>query len=443
MAFGNDPTTGTFSPTQGNVDAILKDIYSDEGVTDEFFTENPYLALMSKKEDVTGRFYDQAVWASAGQAQSRSSNFATTQTNAGLSGEAPYVFLVPKLENIAVANISSKAIAETSSTKGAFIDMVRATADNQLQQLINDTSFGLFRNSVPYRGIVGGSVAGTTLTLTNQADIVNFELGMFLDFASTGAVGGTIRQMATATSCQISAIDYSSSSMTVKWNGGGTATLTAQGVSVGDFVARAGDFGTYAVNSGTGTTTAVGFNGFLDWIVYGGPASNDSFLGGVNRSANATRLAGNWMDGTGGNLEEVLEKGANRVATIGGKLSHYIMPYSQYTALANAQGAKVQLINQKATSVIGFDGLQIVGANGRITCLPDRYCPSNTIAGVKLESWKLISVGKAVHTFQDDGKVWLRSYNQNGMEIRFYSLANLVCKEPRANINIRVNSLAI
>lgn len=442
MALGNDITLGTFSPTQGNADAILKDIYSDEGVTNEFFVDNPFLALMPKKEDVTGRYFDQPVWASAGQAQSRSSSFSTTQTNAGSSGEAPYVFLVPKVENIAVANISSKEIAETSSKQGAFIDMVKAVADNQLQQLVNDTSLGLFRNSVPYRGVVAGSVAGTSLTLSNQADIINFELNMFLDFASSGAVGGTIRQLATSnTACQITNIDYSSPTMTVKWLGTGTQTLTANNVAVGDSIARAGDFGTYGVSTGTGTTTAVGFNGFLDWIVYGGPASNDSFLS-VNRSQQATRLAGNYLDGTGGNLEEVLEKAANRVATVGGKLSHYIMPFSQFTALANSQGSKVQLVNVKANADIGFDGIQVVGANSRITCLPDRYCPSNTIAGVKLSSWSLISVGKAVHTLQDDGKVWLRAYNQNGMEIRFYSLANLVCKEPRANINIRVNSLA-
>ena len=445
MAFGNDPGAATITYDQGNADAILKEIYSDEGITNEFFVDNPFLALINKKENITGRNYEQTVWASAGQAQSRAlgSQFATTQTNAGLSGEAPYVFVVPKVENTGVANVSQKAIAETSSTMGAVIDLVKAIADNQVQQMVNDTSFGLYRNSVPYRGIVAGSVAGTQLTLSNQGDIINFELNMFLDFASTGAVSGTIRQLASNnTACQIVNIDYSSATMTVKWLGSGTQTLTANNVAVGDYIARAGDYGVYGVNTGTGTTTVQGFNGFLDWIVYGGPASSDSFLGGVNRSQQATRLAGNYLDGTGGNLEEVLEKAANRVATVGGKLTHFLMPFSQYTALANSQGSKVQLVTQKADSNIGFDGIQVTGVNGKITCLPDRYCPTNTIAGIKLASWDLISVGKIVHTVQSDGKVWLRTYNQNGMEIRFYSLGNVVCKEPRAQVNVRVNPLA-
>lgn len=431
MAFGNDAVVNSIALNEGTADAILKEIYSDDGVTNEFFVDNPFFALMPKKEDVTGRYFEQPVWASAGQAQSRSFGSTTggpgLQSAASISGEAPYTFLVPKVENMAVANVSSKLIAESSSTKGAFVDMVRAIADNQMQQLVNDTAVGLFRGADINRGQVGGSVAGTTLTFASVADSVNFELGMFLEFAAT-ATGSTVRALASNnTDCHITKIDYIAGTATVAWTGSGTQTLTANNVSVADYVYRAGD-------------KSLGFNGFTDWIPYGGPASNDSFLG-VNRSAQSVRLAGSYLDGTGGNLEEVLEKAINQVARLGGKLTHFIMPYGQYTALANSQGSKVQLVNVKSEVGIGFEGIEVTGANGRVVCLPDRYCPANTICGVNINSWKLISVGKICRTWQYDGKVWLRSYNQNGMEIRFYSLGNLVCREPRANINIRVNPI--
>lgn len=444
MAFGNDAVVNSIALNEGQADSILKEIYSDDGVTNQFFTENPFLGLMPKDENVPGRYFEQPVWASAGQAQSR--KFDNLQTFSGLSGEAPYTYLVPKVENQAVANISNKLIYETSSSKGAFVDMVTAVADNQLQQLINDTSISLFRTSVPVRGQVGGSVAGTTLTFANPADAVNFELNEFICFASTNNTSGNLRQMATSnTSCQITAIDYVGGTATVKWNGGGTQTLTANNVVVGDYIARDGDLGSFSTNASAPAITAIGMNGFQDWIPYGGVTSSDSFLG-VNRSAQNVRLAGSYLDGTAGNLEEVLEKAVNRVALFGGKITHFVMPYPQYTALANAQGAKVQLVTVKGSSgesEIGFEGIKVTGANGTVVCLPDRYCPSNTICGVNINTWKLISVGKAVHTFQKDGKVWLRSYNQAGMEIRFYSLCNLVCREPRANINIRVNPLAV
>jgi hypothetical protein len=432
VAFGNDAVVNSIQLNEGQADAILKEVYSDDGVTDEFFRENPFFALMPKKEDVTGRYYEQPVWASAGQAQSRTFGASTSgpglQSGAGISGEAPYTYLVPKVENMAVANISSKLIAETSSTKGAFVDMVRAIADNQMQQLINDTSVGLFRGADINRGNVGGSVAGTTLTFANVADAVNFELGMFLEFAVANT-GTTVRALAANnTDCHITKIDYIGGTATLLWTGTGTQTMTANNIAVGDYIYRAGD-------------KSLGFNGFTDWIPYGGVTSSDSFLG-VNRSAQAVRLAGSYLDGTAGNLEEVLEKAINQVARFGGKLSHFIMPYGQYTALANAQGAKVQLVNVKNQATdIGFEGIEVTGANGRVVCLPDRYTPSALIAGIDINSWKLISVGKAVRTWQYDGKVWLRSYNQNGMEIRFYSLANLVCREPRANVNIKVNPI--
>ena len=432
MGFGNDAATPNFtSLNEGTADAILKEIYSDDGVTNEFFVDNPFFALMPKKEDVTGRYYEQPVWASAGQAQSRTFAASTSgpglQAFAGISGEAPYTFLVPKVENMAVANVSSKLIAESSSSKGAFVDMVRAIADNQMQQLVNDTAVGLFRGADINRGQVGDSVAGAVLTIASIADTVNLELGMALEFSSSNS-GTSVRALASNnTDCHITKIDYIAGTCTVAWTGTGTQTLTANNVAVGDFIYRAGD-------------KSLGFNGFTDWIPFGGPSSSDSFLG-VNRSAQAVRLAGSYLDGTGGNLEEVLEKAINQVARMGGKLTHFIMPYGQYTALANSQGAKVQLVNVKSDVGIGFEGIEVTGANGRVVCLPDRYCPANTICGVNINSWKLISVGKICRTWQYDGKVWLRSYNANGMEIRFYSLGNLVCREPRANINIRVNPI--
>lgn len=435
MAFGNDASAGTFSPNEGQADAILKEIYSDDGITDEFFTNNPFYVMVPKKENVTGRYYNQPVWASAGQASSRTYGASTSgpgvQAMANISGEQPFDFLVPKVENFVEANISAKLIEESSSDKGAFVDMVRAIADNQLQQFTNDTAVGLYRSADISRANVGGSVAGATLTLANVADAVNFELGMFLEFSSSNS-GTTVRSLgASNTDCHITKIDYSSGVLTVAWTGGGTQTLTANNVAVGDYVYRAGD-------------KSLGFNGLADWIPYGGPSSSDSFLG-VNRSSNAVRLAGNYLDGTAGNLEEVLEKAINRVALMGGKLTHFFMPYGQYTALANSQGAKVQTVTLKPNqdSSIGFEGISVTGATGKVICVPDRSCPSNTIFGLNLNSWKLISVGKAVHIWQKDGKVWLRNATAFGMAIRFYSLANLVCKEPRSNINIRVSPINV
>lgn len=433
-SFGNNVGTPSTYVDQNTGDAILKEFYSDDGVTNEIYVDNPALALIPKKEDVTGRFYNQPVVASAGQGRSRTFTVAQNagETAAGsnstfTSGEAIFDFQVSKTENHAVANISSQMIAESSSSKGAFLDMVRLIADDQLQNIANDTALGVYRGADISRGVVGGSVAGTTLTFANPADAINFGLGMWLDFSATNSGTSYTFQSGTTAYCQIVAIDQVGGVATVAFSSG-TNTLTANSVAVGNYIYQSGD-------------KSLGMNGMTDWIPFGGVTASDSFKG-VNRSLSPVQLAGSYLNATSGNLEEQLEAAIAQVMRFGGKLTHFLMAPAYYRALAQAQGAKVQLVNVLATPQIGFKGIQVVGhQSGPVVCLPDRNCPSNLIMGIDRDSWKMISVGKIVHTWQEDGKVWLRSNSAAGMEIRFYSLGNIVCKEPRSNINLLVNPL--
>lgn len=434
MAFGNNVGSPSTYISQNSGDAILKEFYSEEGVTNEVYVKNPWLALIPKKEDATGRFYNQPVVASAGQGRSRTFSQAlnASETSGGsnstfTTGEALFDFQSKKVENHAVANVSSQLIAESSSSKGAFLDMVRLIADNQLQNIANDTALGLYKSADISRGRVGGSVAGTILTFADPADAINFSLGMWLDFSATNTGTSTTFASTPSAYCQVVAIDQVGGFATVAFSSG-TNTLTANSVAVTNYIYQSGD-------------KSLGFNGFTDWIPYGGVQSTDSFLG-VNRSVSPVQLAGSYLDGTGGNLEEVLEAAIAQVQRFGGELTHFMMSPAMWRQLAQAQGTKVQLIDNFATPQIGFKGIEVVGhGNNPVICLPDRNCPAGLIAGVKRDSWKLVSVGKAVHVWRDDEKVWLRSNSSSGMQIRFYSLANVVCSEPRSNINIRVNPL--
>lgn len=432
VSFGNGVGVPATYIDQNTGDAILKEFYSDDGVTSEIYVDNPWLALIPKKEDAGGRFYNQPIVASAGQGRSRSftqaqnaSNTAAGSNSTYTSGEAIFDFQVKKVENHAVANIASQLIAESSNSKSAFLDMVRLIADDQLQNIANDTALALYRGADGSRGVVSGSVAGTTLTFSNPADAINFSLGMWLDFASSNTGTATTFASTTSAYCQIVAIDQVGGTATVAFSSG-TNTLTANSVSVGNYIYQSGD-------------KSLAYNGFTDWIPYGGVTSSDSFQG-VNRSVSPVQLAGSYLNGIGGQPEEVLEAAIAQVVRFGGKLTHNLMSPAQFRNLAQAQGAKLQLTNVMATPQIGFKGINVVGhSSGPVVCLPDRNCPAGLIACVNRDTWKAISVGKLVHTWDEDGKVWLRSSTASGMEIRFYSLGNVVCAEPRSNLNISVN----
>jgi hypothetical protein len=427
MAFGNTTGSPSVYISQDSADAILKDVYSPEGIVDVIFDHNPFLALIPKMETAGGRFFDQPLHVSPGQGGS--STFLNAQSAAATSGEGLYSWQVAKVENHAVATVDTKTVEESSlGTKTAFVDMVKGIADWQLKAMANVTSLRLYRGADMNIGIVAGSVAGTTLTFSNVADATSFEKGMWLDFASSNSGTSTTFASVTALYCQITQIDYIGGVATVSFSSG-TNTLTAQGVSVGNYVYRSGD-------------KSLGFNGFTDYIPYGPLASNDSFQG-INRNDNRVRLAGSYLDGTSGSLEQTLMQAEQLVNKFGGELTHFLMPPVKYKELAQSQGSKVQYVDVVERPTIGFRGIEVVGnSGGPIVCLPDRSCPANLIAGVNMKSWKLLSVGPIVKTWQLDGRIWLRSSTASGMEIRFYSLGNLVCTDPVNNINIKVNPTA-
>jgi hypothetical protein len=420
MALGN---------TSASLDSILKELYSPDAIVNTLFTKNKFMAMVPKNESSDGREYVHPI--NVGSGQARSATYSAVTTAEALTGELPFVFKVPLNENFANASVSSKIIAQSGSNKGAFVKAVAFIADNELVNFGNDVAISMYRTSDGNRGQIGsistpsGGVTNSRVTMKVTKDILNFEVGMTI-IAATAPSGGSLRT-GTAYIC---AVDYVGGTFDVGTTPTPSATrvdITTQITSVQatDYLFVSGDRG-------------LKMNGFKDWIPYGGVAVTDSFLS-VNRSSSPQRLAGNWLDGTSGNsLVSTLMAGIEQVGEIGGELSHYFCPFKQFKKLADELGSKVQLVDVSVDGKFGFEGIQIVGSTGPVVVLPDRTCPADTIAGVNLDTWELLSVGKAVKVWDMDGKVWLRTPSDSGMEIRFYSFCNLLCKDPRQNINIKV-----
>jgi len=425
MAFGNSFTS---------YDALLKEYYSDDALENEIFSENPFLGLVPKMEKQTGRHFVQPLVYSAGQG--RSASFSTAQSMASLTGELAVDFLLTRAENHAVANVSSQTIAATQNDKGAFMEAVTLISDNQLQNLTNEIADSLFRGTSRARGQIASSVSlsGSTISFVNPKDVLRFSVGMALDVAAAETSGNVRAYGSAGHGLYVSAVDYANATISIGTTPtpGATAcplndsTNGIPTIATGDYIFAVGDRNN-------------GLAGFGAWIPYGGVASNDSFFG-VNRSANPVMLAGNWLNGQGGTTEEVLEQALAQVGEVGGNLTHFLMPFKKFADLAKSLGSKAQIVDSKVSPQIGYKGIEVVGPRGTVTCIPDRNCPSTMIAGVNVKDWQLNSIGKIVHVWDEDGKVWLRSASDSGMEIRFYSLGQLVCKAPRNQINIQVSA---
>jgi hypothetical protein len=178
--------------------------------------------------------------------------------------------------------------------------------------------------------------------------------------------------------------------------------------------------------------------GIQAWVPYGGVATNDSFLG-VNRSTDPVRLAGNFLDCTQLAVEDAFIQAANNVAKQGGKLTHFFIPYNKYAQLLKSQSAKVTII-EEVNPDISFDGLQVLTAKGPVIVMPDRNCPADRMFGLSIDTWAYTHVGDPVQMFNLDGNTWLRQATSDGLEIRFFSMGNLVCRVPAHNITMKCSA---
>ena len=176
-------------------------------------------------------------------------------------------------------------------------------------------------------------------------------------------------------------------------------------------------------------------SGLGAWLPSSAPASTDSFFG-VNRSSDATRLAGIRFDGSSLPLEEALIGAASRVAREGGKPDVCFMNYSNFADLEKALGSKVSYVDVKASPEIGFRGILIHGPRGPIKVIPDQNCPKNVAFMLQMDVWKLYSLGKAPKILDSDGLKFLRDSSADSVEVRVGYYAQLGCRGPGYNVRI-------
>lgn len=424
MAYANTSTT---------LADDLQVYYSDDKVPTATFKDNPFLAMMKKLEKQTGSFFGLPIVYGAGQ--SFSGTFATTQTQAGISPEGILTFQVTRVEQYDTATIASKLIDDSSSERGAFLDAVTLITDNHMEDFVNRIGVQTFGFADGNLGTLASTVdvtsASKVITFTNPLDIYKLEYGMAIDLAGSQTSGGT-RALSGATNPVVTAIDYAAGTFLVSATAGGASIALNDGAS-GFTSPAAGD---YVYQAGCRNLVMTGFQ---SWVPYGGVTTSDSFFA-KNRSVSASRLAGQYLNAQGAELKEALETASAQVAVLGGNLSHLFMSYKHFQDLSKSLGAQQQYVDVKVgeEAVVGFSSITIAGQKGPIRVIADRNCPSTVIAGVDIKDWQLNSIRKVPNVFDRDGNIWLRSTSASGMEFRILSNSQIICKQPRNQINISV-----
>lgn len=368
----------------------LKRRYPPWKVLSSVAKDNPAFAMATKKTDGGGLTYD---WAVEYDIPGRSSTFATAQTNAGRTRNARFQLTFG--DDFGVVRIEQKLLEGGKGAENALVDVMRSQTDGIMTQLKNSLGRQMFSDGSGSIGQINATVAGTTLTLVDENDIVNFHVGQEIVFAANAT--SALRDSGAALG--ISAVDELNGSMTVDANLNTIAGLTAS-----DLIFTQGDY-----VSASDRLQMIGLGG---WIPTATAFTASSVLFLFTRNVNRTALAGYVFNDTsypGYSEEEAIQLLARYIGRGGGTVNTAFMSHQRLTTLVLAVGNKEEFVKNvsitdgkgRKVAELGYDGVRIRTPSGVVECFADRSCPNSTIFAGDIDKLCVVSIGEAPHWITD------------------------------------------
>jgi len=393
--------------------SALKAHYTNDKVENMVYMDNPFMAMLPKMENFGGK--NLPIPIIYGNPQGRSANFVKAQQNKTNSQLKDFV--LTRAKDYSLASIDNETIEASKGDANAFMEAATTEIDGAINSAARSLAIALYGTGSGSIGQVDNAqtLTATVIQLEKVEAVTNFEVGQKLVVSSTDG-GGTVR----AGSLTVTGVDRDLGQVTVN-----AALNTAiPAIAASDFIFIDGDYDQKV-------------KGLAAWLPATSPSPSDSFFS-VNRSSDATRLAGIRFDASALSIEEGLIKASSRVAREGGRPSHAFMSYSRYAQLEVELGSKVRYTDLKVTNFIGFRGIQINGAKGIITVIADQNCPEDVCYMLQMDSWKLYSLGKCPKILDTDGLKMLRDSNADSVEIRVGYYCQLGSKSPGYNCRIKL-----
>lgn len=407
-------------------DSALKEYYTDDVVQDMVYKKNPFLALVPKMEEFYGKSLPIPII--YGNPQGRSGTFSRAQARSSTTTRVTD-FNITRNHDYGIATLDNETLEASKNDKGSFLDAATTEIDGIINSLTRSLATAMYGTGFGGIGVLnGGSVAGTTLTLLNIEDITNFEVGMELGAAAAETTGAARAYGSSGNGLIVTAVNRVTGVLTFGFNAN-DATNGIPTIGVSDTLFVRGDR-----QEGASPTFSkvVGLKG---WVPESAPGATSFF--GVDRTTDVTRLGGVRFDGSALPIEEALIEGAALCAREGGAPDYCFMNTGKFADLEKALGSKVQYVDLKVGN-IGFRGINIHGQNGDIKVLADMNCPVNNAWMLQMDVWKLYSLGKAIRVIDTDGLKMLRQATADGVEVRYGYYAQLGCRAPGFNLNLKL-----
>jgi hypothetical protein len=378
--------------------------------------DNPFLAMVKKNTDFGGKF--KPIPIITGVSQGTSATFSNAQGNQ--SPVQIQSFLLTRVQQYSIATIDNQTMLASRTDKMSFLEGSKLVIDGAIRSCTNAVAAALFRSGTGSIGQIS-SIASGVITLSNSADVVQFEVNMVLQANATD--GGAAPRAALG---YVVAVDRSGGTVTVALSMGGAAA------SPGSWTAN-----DYLLVQGNNNAWASGLSA---WVPFTAPGASDLFYG-VNRSVDTWRLGGGRYDGSSQSIEEALIDGSSLIAREGGKPKVCITNFTSWGALEKSLGAKCVYIDHSGPAEIAFRGIRVHGANTTIDVFPDRNCQPQTGYLLQMDTWALEGLGDVPQILRyGDGLEMLRVFNSDAGEVRVGAYFNLRTNAPGWNENIKFSA---
>lgn len=394
--------------TVAQFDAMMKEIYPDLRIQSLAMKKRPLLQYIPKEDVFYGDTYVVPVLFE--DPQGRSADLAVAITNAATTKQVKFV-LTERKKDYGVIEMEAEAIMAASKDVGAFIKSKSTQIEGKLRNMGKSLHTALYRSGSGSIGVLSAITgSGLILTLTRKSDVHNFGVGQTLianetDDDTTMLTGGVL--------------------VTKRDVGAGTITVDTDVEALGspwsvtDFLFTEGDQ----------DSKATGLEG---WIPLTTPGGSDSFFG-VNRSVDATRLAGHRVDSSGRSVFTNAQELAMLIGEEGHSPDSLFLNPRAGLALAEEVGAKVER-SEGGKGIAGHTGFTIQSfVTGPVDIVFDIACPEDRGYMLSRETWLYAHMGAVPHTVKDDGRDSLRGATTDDIQMRFRYFGELTCEVPAAN----------
>jgi hypothetical protein len=435
-----------YSNSQDNLQ-VLKQLYSDDAwvMRDLVFNKNRFLSMVDKDETEMGlgglNFPIPVLYDVGGGG---SANLGTAQTYQ--TAPATASFLLTTVNVYRVGSIQNQFLRASAQNIGAFMPAAKMNVKSLYMGAANDIAYQMFSDGSGTRGTYGlgsGSIVNGVIKLDNLGQVYQFSVNMALNSFSVS--GQTATQSTGAAIGYVIAVDTGAGTVTVSPNLQGAAGTPSGWSTAFPYLGRAGDtlFSTNGLNSANMLCIA----GLGAWLPAVAPSSSDNFFS-VNRSVSPTKLAGLRFAGSNESIQDCLIDAVNQLAAQSSEAGDpdviFINPVSYQTLVKNltVQG-QFQMVRAKINEEveISFKALVLPTANGEISIIQDRNCPSQTAFILTMKTWKLRSLGKIPQFLTFPGFYDMLGFpipGQDAVEIRVGGYLNLSCNAPGANANVQL-----